>query len=56
VDNGCGLSRDDASLAVLRHATSKVATEEDLYRISTMGFRGEALPSIASVARLTLRT
>lgn len=55
-DNGCGLSRDDASLAILRHATSKVATEEDLHKVTTMGFRGEALPSIASVSRLTIKT
>ncbi|MCL2661397.1 MAG: DNA mismatch repair endonuclease MutL [Acidobacteriaceae bacterium] len=56
IDNGCGMSRDDALLAFERHATSKLRTSDDLLAISTLGFRGEALPSIASVSRLTLET
>jgi DNA mismatch repair protein MutL len=56
IDDGCGMSRDEALLALERHATSKLASEEDLFRISTLGFRGEALPSIASVSHLTLET
>jgi len=56
VDDGCGMSPDEARLALLRHATSKIATAEDLVRIRTLGFRGEALPSIAAVSRLTLAT
>ncbi len=55
-DDGCGMSRDDALLAFERHATSKLRTVDDLLSISTLGFRGEALPSIASVARVTLET
>ncbi len=55
-DNGCGMHRDDALLAFERHATSKLRTAEDLLSIGTLGFRGEALPSIASVARVTLST
>ncbi len=55
-DNGSGMSRDDALLCLERHATSKVKTAEDLFRVSTMGFRGEALASIASVGRMVLRT
>jgi len=55
-DDGCGMSRDDALLAFERHATSKLRTASDLLSISTLGFRGEALPSIASVARVTLET
>jgi DNA mismatch repair protein MutL len=56
VDNGCGMVRDDALLAFERHATSKVRTSDDLLQIATLGFRGEALPSIASVARVVLET
>ena len=55
-DNGCGMTRDDAILALQRHATSKIRSAEDLFAISTLGFRGEALPSIASVSRFTLTT
>jgi DNA mismatch repair protein MutL len=55
-DNGCGMVRDDAMLAFERHATSKLKDAEDLLKIATLGFRGEALPSIASVSRLRLET
>ncbi|HEX6466388.1 MAG TPA: DNA mismatch repair endonuclease MutL [Terriglobales bacterium] len=55
-DNGCGMLRDDAMLAFERHATSKIHDVDDLLHISTLGFRGEALPSIASVSRLLLET
>ncbi len=55
-DNGCGMVRDDALLAFERHATSKIKNAEDLLSVSTLGFRGEALPSIASVSRLRLET
>ena len=55
-DNGKGMSRDDALLCLERHATSKINLAEDLESISTMGFRGEAIPSIASVSRMTVTT
>lgn len=55
-DNGCGMSREDAVLSVQRHATSKIRSVQDLAAISTLGFRGEALPSIASVSFLEIET
>jgi DNA mismatch repair protein MutL len=55
-DNGCGMSHDDALLAFERHATSKIRSAEDLFDVATLGFRGEALPSIAAVSRLALQT
>lgn len=56
LDDGAGMDGEDALLCLSRHATSKLGGEEDLFNITTMGFRGEALPSIASVSRLTLTT
>ncbi|MBL9155388.1 MAG: DNA mismatch repair endonuclease MutL [Verrucomicrobiales bacterium] len=56
LDDGCGMGRDDALLCVERHATSKIRTKEDLGAITTLGFRGEALPSIASVSKFRLAT
>ena len=55
-DDGIGMTRDDAMLAFERHATSKIKTIEDLFEVATLGFRGEALPSIAAVARVSLET
>ncbi len=55
-DDGCGMDREDALLSLERHATSKIRTAEDLSRVATMGFRGEAVPSIASVSRFRLVT
>ncbi len=56
VDDGDGMDPDDAMLCFEAHATSKIRQESDLFGITTMGFRGEALPSIASVSKITLRT
>src|SRR5213080_3599460 len=54
VDNGIGMSRTDAILALQRHATSKIRSADDLFSIHTLGFRGEALPSVASVSNFEL--
>ena len=56
IDNGCGMNPDDAVLAFERHSTSKIKTVDDITHIGSLGFRGEALPSIASVSRLHLVT
>ena len=55
-DDGCGMDKRDATAAFSRHATSKISEVNDLWQIRTMGFRGEALPSIASVSKVTLLT
>lgn len=56
VDDGKGMSREDCKNSILRHATSKLYTKEDLFNINTLGFRGEALPSISSVSKMTIAT
>jgi len=56
IDDGCGMSEDDAVLAFERHATSKIRSYEDLENIQTLGFRGEALASIAAVSKVEMKT
>ena len=56
VDDGCGMTAEETRLSLLRHATSKITSPDDLWGLKTFGFRGEALPSIAAVSRLTMRT
>lgn len=56
IDNGCGMEMDDALLCIERHATSKISTTDDLFNITTMGFRGEALASISAISQLVLKT
>ena len=56
IDNGSGIEHDDVALAFERHATSKIHHFEDIYRVSSFGFRGEAMPSIASIARVEMIT
>ena len=55
-DNGCGMDRDDAIMCFEAHATSKISTEADVGQIKSLGFRGEAIPSISSVSRFILQT
>lgn len=55
-DNGEGMSHEDLPLSLRRHATSKIKSQSDLFRIRTLGFRGEALPSVASISKLTIKT
>ena len=55
-DDGIGMDKEDAILAFQRHATSKIYTDDDLFSIESLGFRGEALPSIAAVSEVTLKT
>jgi DNA mismatch repair protein MutL len=56
IDNGCGMGREDLFLSLERHATSKISSDADLFQLRTLGFRGEALPAIAAVSRMTLRS
>jgi DNA mismatch repair protein MutL len=56
IDNGCGMSETDARMCFERHATSKIRHAKDLFSIRTMGFRGEAMPSIAAIAQVELKT
>lgn len=55
-DNGEGMSHEDLPLSLRRHATSKIKSQSDLFRIRTLGFRGEALPSVASISKITIKT